>query len=174
LLERAKSIDDYQRAGIGRGDDHQQNSQQRKDCIHWLEPASPADQLWLELMEHLRLAVNRHFFMGLFEFESHYAYYPPGGFYRKHLDAFKGEGNRLLSVVLYLNDEWLPDDGGELVLYDGQDVSLGRFLPQGGTVAVFLSEEFPHEVLPARRERYSIAGWFRLNNSTSERVDPPA
>jgi SM-20-related protein len=48
------------------------------------------------------------------------------------------------------------------------------FQPQGGTLAVFLSEEFPHEVLAANRTRYSIAGWFRVNTTTGDRLDPPA
>jgi SM-20-related protein len=41
-------------------------------------------------------------------------------------------------------------------------------------LVVFLSEEFPHEVLPTATDRYSIAGWFRVNTSSAERVDPPA
>ncbi len=38
---------------------------------------------------------------------------------------------------------------------------------------VFLSEELPHEVLPAIRDRYQIAGWFRLNNSIANNIDLP-
>jgi len=37
---------------------------------------------------------------------------------------------------------------------------------------VFESERFPHEVLAAESERYSIAGWFRMNNSMVGTVDP--
>ena len=33
--------------------------------------------------------------------------------------------------------------------------------------------EFPHEVLPAMRDRYAIAGWFRLNSSIANNIDPP-
>jgi SM-20-related protein len=33
-------------------------------------------------------------------------------------------------------------------------------LPEGGTLVCFLSDRFHHEVLPARRERLSVTGWF--------------
>ena len=48
-----------------------------------------------------------------------------------------------------------------------------KVVPLLGTVVTFLSEDFPHEVLPANRDRFSIAGWFRVNGSTAGRVDPP-
>ena len=79
-----------------------------------------------------------------------------------------------LSIVVYLNPAWLPDEGGELVLYlNDQDQEGIKVIPSFGSIAVFLSEEFPHEVLPATRDRYSIAGWYRVNTSTADRLDPP-
>ncbi|MDH5172415.1 MAG: 2OG-Fe(II) oxygenase, partial [Gammaproteobacteria bacterium] len=48
-----------------------------------------------------------------------------------------------------------------------------KVTPALGTVAVFLSEDFEHEVLPARRDRFSIAGWYRVNSSSARRADPP-
>jgi len=107
--------------------------------------------------------------------ESHFAHYRTGDFYRRHLDAFKGEENRVLSVVAYLNPDWSEEDGGELVLYPerGGAAEL-RVTPAQGTLVLFLSEHFEHEVLPARRDRFSIAGWFRQNNSSASRADPPA
>ena len=174
LLQRAQSIEDYSRAGIGRGDDFQENRFVRTDHICWLNPANTVDNLWLGLMERLRTALNRRLFLGLFEFESHYAKYEPGQYYRRHLDAFKGQGNRVVSVVCYLNPAWQPADGGELVIYPDNQPDGIRFLPQAGTVAVFLSEDFPHEVLASQRQRFSIAGWFRVNASTADRIDPAA
>jgi SM-20-related protein len=45
--------------------------------------------------------------------------------------------------------------------------------PELGTVVLFLSEEIPHEVLPAHRNRLGVAGWFRVNTSAAiEKVDP--
>ncbi len=71
----------------------------------------------------------------------------------------------MLSIVTYLNDDWQDSDGGELIIYteDGDNIAE-RVYPRAGTVVVFLSEVFAHEVLPATRDRYSIAGWFRVNS----------
>ncbi len=118
--------------------------------------------------------MNRRLLLGLFAFESHLARYQAGDFYKKHRDALRGKSNRKVSLIVYLNRNWQPLDGGELVLYSADGESeLVRVLPQLGTAVAFLSEEFPHEVLPAARERRSIAGWFRVNSSASDRVDPP-
>lgn len=165
----------FQPAAIGRQDDTSHNPFVRRDRIVWLEPGMPAAQNWLSWVEDLKQALNRQLFMGLFSFESHLSYYPPGAFYRKHLDAFRGQTNRVVSVVAYLNRGWEPGQGGELVIYAGEDqeTEVLRVTPAFGTVVVLLSEEVPHEVLPATRDRYSVAGWFRVNGSHHDRVDPP-
>lgn len=163
----------YQRAGIGRQQSHTVTGDVRRDEICWIRGNTSAGREWLEWADRLQQLLNRELLLGLFSFESHFAHYRPGAFYRRHRDAFKGEANRRLSLVVYLNPDWTQEDGGQLVLYpdDGAPVSV---LPEMGTLVVFLSEEFIHEVLPTQRDRYSIAGWYRVNTSTGERVDPPA
>ncbi len=164
-------------AGIGRANDRQANHEIRRDEIAWIESTQGgAAAQWLEFSAQLQQHLNRSLMLGLFSFESHFAHYAPGAFYKTHLDAFKGQANRILSVVLYLNPEWGPEDGGEMILYcdRGTGTILETVKPQGGTLAVFLSEDFPHEVRPAKRHRYSIAGWYRVNMSNTLRVDPPA
>lgn len=167
------SPDQFVRAGIGREDDHMLNRFVRTDEICWITGASEAGQQWLDWTAALQQYLNRRLLLGLFSFESHFAHYAPGDFYRRHLDAFKGEANRVLSLVIYLNPGWQPDDGGELVIYLGDSDESVQVTPSFATLVAFLSEEFPHEVLPAQRDRYSIAGWYRLNTSCSEKVDPP-
>lgn len=164
----------FSEAGIGRKLNQQHNAGVRNDQIAWINGESPAGVRWLQWSQALQAYLNRHLFLGLFSFESHFAHYAPGHFYRRHVDAFKGEANRVLSIVTYLNPNWIESDGGELVIYrDPTDVSGFSIIPDFGTVTVFLSEEFEHEVKPARRDRYSIAGWYRLNSSTLNKVDPP-
>lgn len=164
----------FEQAGIGRDQEHILNNFVRTDEICWINGDSHSGKNWLEWTSRLQTYLNRRLFLGLFSFESHFAHYSPGDFYKRHLDAFRGEANRVLSVVVYLNHAWQPDDGGELVLYvDDQDQEGIKVTPAMGTVVVFLSEEFPHEVLPASRDRFSIAGWYRVNTSTADRVDPP-
>lgn len=163
-------------AGIGRADQHVANSAIRRDQIAWIEPDEGTNGQWLEFCAGLQQYLNRTLLLGLFSFECHFAHYAPGAFYKTHLDAFKGQANRVLSLVLYLNTEWGEQDGGEMVLYSDTEPEqeLLRIKPEAGTLAVFLSEDFPHEVLPARRDRYSIAGWYRVNTSSGARIDPPA
>lgn len=172
LAARAVAIDDYTPAGVGRGDDWRRAAGIRTDRIRWLDAAHPDDASWLDAMEQLRLAINGALFMGLFEYEAHFASYAPGAYYRRHLDAFRGGGDRLVSTVLYLNGDWRAGRGGELVLYPAECPEGILVAPRGGTLAVFLSEEMPHEVLPTQVPRHSIAGWFRRNRTDSTHLDP--
>lgn len=166
---------DFHSAGIGKETGYQINGFVRTDSITWLEGDYAATHDYLAWMECLRLQLNRRLFLGLFDFECHFAWYPSGTFYKKHLDAFQGRTNRVISSVLYLNPTWEPADAGELVIYssDGEH-ELERVAPRYGNLVLFLSEEFPHEVLQVNRPRYSIAGWFRVNNTLGGAIDPPS
>ena len=156
----------YLDAGIGRGEHYLRNEFVRTDEICWITGDSPAGRQWLQWASQLQNFLNRRLFLGLFSFESHFAHYAPGDYYKRHYDAFRGETNRVLSVVAYPNPGWTHSDSGELVLYANDHDRTGtRIVPLYGTIVVFLSEEFPHEVLPANRDRYSVAGWFRVNTS---------
>ncbi|MEJ2307908.1 MAG: 2OG-Fe(II) oxygenase [Gammaproteobacteria bacterium] len=151
-------------AGIGNGSRHEMDRERRSDLIRWIDPQDAEyGQLCGERFETLRLAVNARLYLGLFDLETHFAIYPPGAFYEKHLDQFRHGGRRKLTIILYLNREWRSDDGGQLLLYtNGNDDSEPvAVLPRAGTLVCFLSELFPHEVLPSRRERLSLTGWYR-------------
>ncbi|EKO3367131.1 2OG-Fe(II) oxygenase [Vibrio fluvialis] len=164
--------ENWKRARIGRNDDLQRETTIRSDKIQWLSQnmAQPV-QDYLERMEQIRQAVNRDFFLGLFEYEAHFAKYEQGDFYKKHLDAFRGQENRKLTTVFYMNEAWQPADGGELKIYDLDDQLIDTVAPVAGRLVVFLSENFPHEVLPTHADRVSIAGWFRTNGVTANKLD---
>ena len=156
---------DFTKAGIGREDDFQKNRFVRQDKIHWLESDMEFADAYFSWMEALRLRLNRHLFLGLFDYEAMFAHYPEGAFYKRHLDAFKGNTNRRLSTVLYLNPQWQAEDGGELVMYRKREKEpFEKIVPHYGTMVIFLSEQFPHEVLPANKSRFSLTGWFRVND----------
>lgn len=161
-------------AAIGRAAAGTINENIRNDRTLWLRADQDAPQTYLAMMEELRRALNRYLYLGLFEFEAHYALYEAGGFYKKHLDSLAGTRNRIVSTVSYLTPAWTESDGGHLVLYDADDHerTLARILPAAGTLAIFMSEDIPHEVLPPARARASIAGWYRCNASGENRVDP--
>jgi len=154
----------FRQAGIGRKGDYQLDKQERGDHILWLDHGNslPAQQQYLTRLEELRRAVNGDLFLGLYESETHAAIYPPGSFYRRHLDGFQLGNRRTLTAILYLNPRWHAEDGGALRLY--LDPKPGnRFIdvePRAGRLVTFLSEQFPHEVLVTRRERSSITSWF--------------
>lgn len=161
-------------AGIGRGDEHQLRRDIRGDAIRWLDRESLAQRRYLEAMGELQNELNQALYLGLFEYEAHFAHYPPGAFYKKHLDSFRGRANRVVSTVGYLNPDWPTDGGGEMAIFatDDPEREVARVRPEAGNFACFLSENVPHEVLPTRLPRASIAGWFRRNASLGGRVDP--
>lgn len=170
---RSLAPDRFKPAGIGRGVGQQSNATIRGDAISWLDTDDGSVRGYLAWMERLRAELNRRLYLGLFDYESHAARYPSGAFYKRHVDAFKGDANRVVTTLLYLNPQWDPTDGGELLLYDpAGDNVLERVLPIQGKLVVFLSEDFPHEVLAARRTRYSVAGWFRVNPTSSHVLSP--
>ena len=164
--------ENWKKACIGRNDEEVRESAIRSDKICWLSKdlGEPVQQ-FLSKMEIIRQAANQNFFLGLFEYEAHFAKYEKGDFYQKHLDCFRDNENRRLTTVFYMNDEWSKEDGGDLVVYDLNDNELTRITPKSGRLLVFFSEQFPHEVLPTQRERFSIAGWFRTNGVRDNQLD---
>jgi SM-20-related protein len=152
-------------AGIGAGQRARVDPAVRGDRTLWLDPstATRAQRDCLDALEALRLTLNRELQLGLFDFEGHFAAYPAGSFYRRHRDQQVGASARVLSCVLYLNNEWHAEDGGKLRLYlEPSDAEIYRDVrPEGGTLVCFSSDRFWHEVLPATRLRLSLTGWFR-------------
>lgn len=149
-----------QPAGIGRGQALQRNTDIRRDHTLWLDGSTEAQQEYLALMNQIQQVANRRCFLGLTHHEAHFARYQQGDFYQKHLDAFTGRSSRVLTSVCYLND---VTNGGQLQIYTEDDKPLLQVQPQAGTLVLFESARFPHEVLPAESTRYSIAGWFRID-----------
>ena len=137
-------------------------SELRGDRTRWFEMDAPtaAQRPYVDALDALRIALNRSLMLGLVENEAHYAVYPPGARYARHLDQPHQLQARVVSVVYYLNADWRERDGGALRLYL-DDGSHHDVLPQAGRMVLFLSSRFEHEVLPATRERMSIACWMR-------------
>ena len=134
----------------------------RGDYTFWIDPLNPPIELQslIKFLKNLRDAINKRFFLGLQEFECHLAYYPPGTFYKKHLDRFEKNSSRSLSFIFYLNQEWNDNDGGELVIYHQDGKVVETVNPRPGSFICFLSGDFPHEVKSALKERRSFTGWM--------------
>jgi SM-20-related protein len=153
-------------AHVGRGAGRRVLPEIRGDRVRWMDPAgaSRGEQRVLERIERLRLAVNQRLVLGAFELELHWALYPPGARYARHRDRHRGSDARVLSLVLYLNPVWEARDGGALRIHLGHGSHLD-VRPLGGTLVVFASDRFDHEVRPARRERLSLTGWLRRRSA---------
>ena len=152
---------DFAAARVGAGRTLERREEIRGDFTCWLAPPlfDPEARL-LEMLERLRLELSCGGIPGLFDLELHYAWYPPGAGYARHVDRPKGHDARMVSLVLYLNEDWAPGDGGALRCFN--DVRPQRdILPIGGRLVAFLSEGLEHAVLPARRPRLSLTGWYR-------------
>jgi SM-20-related protein len=178
---RALEAGELKPAQVGRRDAQRVRPEIRGDRIRWLDAAGPAPvRALFERMEALRVAINRHTYLGLFDFECHFSVYAPGMFYRRHLDRFADGGPRVVSCVVYLNEAWDDGDGGTLRIHARDDRTLRAVasgatvtagdghldvLPLGGTLVAFSSAEYEHEVLAAKRERMSVAGWFRTREA---------
>lgn len=150
----------FKQAAIGRQGETMVNSGQRSDNIHWIgaDTAAPHTAQVLQTISEIITVLNRNFYLGIRDFECHYTHYPPGSFYKRHVDRHRSGSSRIVSFVLYLNADWKYDDGGELIIYEGsREAAIIR--PLLGTLAIFLSEK-EHEVLITARDRMSITGWL--------------
>lgn len=147
-------------AGIGKRQQHQVNEAIRGDQIQWLNgPDAPAAiKVYLDRLQALRLYLKEALFLRLVDVEVHQTIYPAGAYYKRHLDQFKKDDHRRLSVICYLNPNWTAAEGGQLRIYhEGTSVDV---LPLAGRLVCFRSDLLEHEVLPATRPRLSITGWM--------------
>ena len=157
---------ELQPALIGRGVTEQGISEVRGDKIKWLEQEelTSAQAHYFQFLEALREYLSNYFRIGLPWFECHLATYPAGSFYTKHFDQFKETNNRIFSVILYLNEDWKPEYGGQLRVYEkGEFVDIS---PLMGRLVCFRSDIVEHEVLKTTQPRFSITGWIRRDEPT--------
>nr|WP_271711558.1 2OG-Fe(II) oxygenase [Marinigracilibium pacificum] len=119
----------------------------------------PETECFYNEIDRLVETLNRYCFLSINDYEFHFAVYPPGAFYKKHLDQFKTNDGRLMTVICYLNENWDSSFGGELMIYPGDDSKTIAPLP--GRLVLFKSDELPHEVLKTNKDRFSITGWLK-------------
>lgn len=168
-LARALAQDGlFEQARIGLKIQAQHNTSIRSDQIHWLDNLAdnPAIQFYLLRMDNLAQALNQSLFLSLKEFETHFAMYQPGSFYKKHVDQFHTANTRKISCVYYLNENWQESFGGTLKLYSLKDALIKEIAPLGNRFVCFNSE-LPHEVCPTQQTRYSITGWMKTQSTFS-------
>ena len=160
-FEELQQEDDFQKAGIGKQAHFTIDKTVRGDFIRWINPINKEAAVYFlyEYINELILNLNRTCYLGIKDYETHYAYYPKGKGYLMHRDRFKNNPHRIISFVFYLNENWQLDDGGELVLYNEEKEIIEIIAPTENRLAIFLSETL-HEVLNCNTERRSITGWL--------------
>jgi SM-20-related protein len=156
-----RSRGEFLEARIGADRNLQRREDVRGDLICWLAGAPlPAETHVLGAFEQLRSCLNEGAYLGLLDLEIHYAWYPPGAAYARHVDQPQGRPARRVSLALYLNERRSPADGGALRI-QGDDGRFRDIDPVGGRLVLFLSESREHEVQLTQVPRLSLTGWFR-------------
>ncbi len=160
LDEFRNSLLQFKKAGVGNSGNKQINEGIRGDYIQWIdrETAPPPLLNYLSRLKELIGAVNQGLFLSLKDYEVHLTNYPTGSYYKRHLDQFKKDDHRKLSVIFYLNKDWKEEEGGQLRIY--HPTGARDVLPLAGRLVCFRSDLLEHEVLPATRPRMSLTGWI--------------
>lgn len=165
LLQKYEE-ENFKKAAIGNRLNETIEKSVRGDFILWIneKDENEVEKLFFSKINSLVEYLNKTCFLGILQKEFHYAVYPEGTFYKRHLDTFQNDDRRKLSLVCYLNQEnWKPENGGELVIYkevNGIEKGINIY-PLPGRIVVFESQLLEHEVKPVKIPRLSITGWLK-------------
>ncbi len=166
-LKDIYEADCFKKAAIGDKFNEEVDKTIRGDFILWINEAEgrAVERRFFNKINNLVDYLNRTCFLGILQKEFHYAVYPTGTFYKRHLDTFQNDDRRKLSMVCYLNDDsWVATNGGELTLYlpsENGETGLD-IIPKPGRMVIFESQVLEHEVKPVlASERLSITGWLK-------------
>ena len=166
-LKDIYEADCFKKAAIGDKFNEEVDKTIRGDFILWINEAEgrAVERRFFNKINNLVDYLNRTCFLGILQKEFHYAVYPTGTFYKRHLDTFQNDDRRKLSMVCYLNDDsWVATNGGELTLYlpsENGETALD-IIPKPGRMVIFESQVLEHEVKPVlASERLSITGWLK-------------
>jgi SM-20-related protein len=163
--QRLQQQGDLKKARIGHGSEKSIQTEIRGDFTHWIseETSTPVQKKFLHEMQTVQRILNQIFYLGLNHFESHFALYPAGTGYDRHIDNQRGANARKITFILYLNENWNPGDGGELSLFEPEceEKRLALLPPTLGRFVLFRSEVFPHQVEKSFKPRMSLTGWLR-------------
>jgi len=164
-LLREYEEDNFKKAAIGNRVNEVIEKSVRGDFILWLNEADAGEneKIFFNKINPFISYLNKTCFLGILFKEFHYALYPTGTFYKRHLDTFQNQDGRVLSIIYYLNEDWVPADGGYLIIYhqeDGVEKEI-RISPKAGRFICFDSTKLEHEVTESFKERLSITGWLK-------------
>lgn len=153
-------------AGTGNAMVALQNSAFRGDKIHWLDRKhdNEYENAFFDVIDAFILHLNNTCYTGINDYEFHYTIYEAGRFYKKHVDQFNNNTNRKYSMIIYLNEDWILADGGQLRIHHQQNTQDISPLSRKGVF--FNSNTTEHEVMITNKSRMSITGWLKVNHSS--------
>ena len=153
-------------AGTGNAMVALQNSAIRGDKIHWLDRKhdNEHENAFFDVIDAFILHLNNTCYTGINDYEFHYTIYEAGRFYKKHVDQFNNNTNRKYSMIIYLNEDWILADGGQLRIHHQQNTQDISPLSRKGVF--FNSNTTEHEVMITNKSRMSITGWLKVNHSS--------
>lgn len=162
-LLQLSDAEELELAGIGNDHLHELNVRIRRDKIFWLDKMNddPQELVFFELIDNFVEYLNKTCFTGIKSYEFHYALYEEGAFYKRHLDQFKTNDGRAFSMIMYLNEGWKEENGGELKLY--RETEFQIISPTNQKCVFFKSDEIEHEVLLSHFPRMSVTGWLKTS-----------
>jgi len=148
-------------AFTGNEEGRNKDSKVRGDSIYWLDRKhnDVYENEFFDRMDAFVLYLNNSCYTGITSYEFHYTLYEPGTFYKRHKDQFKNDSSRQFSIISYLNEDWMLEDGGQLLIQLPHEEQL--ISPTNGKTVFFKSNELEHEVLNTTKNRMSITGWLK-------------
>ncbi len=160
LDEFKNNLLQFKKAGVGAAHNLTINESIRGDYIRWIDTATihPHLESYYLKLKALISYLNQNLFLSLKDIEMHLTCYPIGSFYKKHKDQFRSQDHRKISVILYLNNDWKEEQGGQLRIH--ADDTTNDIFPLAGRLVCMRSDLIEHEVVPATRERLSVTGWM--------------
>lgn len=158
FLLKKEEENNFQKAALGTGAEKRIIDEIRGDYTFWLEPKRDTElSEFFEIIDDIKYKLNRYCYLSLSGYEFHLAHYPEGSFYKKHIDQFSSRSNRMISMIIYLNEGWKEGNGGELKVYQEKETLIA---PLKNRCVMFKSANVPHEVLPTNVSRFSLTGWL--------------
>ena len=136
----------------------------RNDQTFWLDQNNLSKNLVqqkiFKILDQILSELKTYYRISLDHSECHFAHYEVGNFYKKHSDQTAQNNKRFFSFVIFLNENWIEQNGGRLIGYDSNKKEIFNILPKIGQMIIFKSHII-HEVLLSHRTRWSLTGWFR-------------
>ena len=156
----------FKDAGTSNVQQIQHDKQVRSDSIYWLDRkhGHPFENAFLDIIDAFVQHLNASCYTSITSYEFHYARYDKGAFYSRHLDQFRNNDHRQYSMISYLNENWVQQDGGQLCIYQNNKEQL--ISPDNGKTIFFKSGELEHEVMPTTKPRLSITGWLKTSGNS--------